>query len=333
MKIIVDDKIPYIREALSGITHDTLYIKGADISAEDVREADALIVRTRTRCDRRLLEGSKVRFVATATIGIDHLDTDYLDRAGIRWMNCPGCNAASVGQYIETALISMKRDFGFDTAKATLGIVGYGHVGHEVKKVAEKMGMNILVNDPFLDDDTLVTLNEICRKADIITFHVPLTYDGTHPTFHLANSRFMNDIGQRGVTIINTSRGGVIDEKALLHAMDDGIVAHAIIDTWEGEPNINPELLRRAYIATPHIAGYSADGKVNADNMVIEALCKFFGMDNPGIITPPQLPAGFHYNGDPLELYNPLYDSQLLKAHPEAFEEQRGNYHLLREKC
>ena len=333
MKIIVDDKIPYIREALSGITRDIIYIKGADITASDVRNADALIVRTRTRCDERLLGGSKVRFVATATIGIDHLDTQWLDSAGIRWVNCPGCNAASVGQYLLTSLLTLQRDHSLHLDRATLGIVGYGHVGRAVKEVGEKLGMNIIVNDPFLNLPELVSLDTIRREADVVTFHVPLTSDGEHPTMHLADRSFLMGLCREGVTVVNTSRGGIVDENALLEAMDKGIVRHAIIDTWENEPDINPKLLDKAYIATPHIAGYSADGKVNADNMVIESLCVFFRKPRPEIIVPPSLPPSFTYHGNPLELYDPIDDSELLKSNPGQFEEQRGNYHFRREKA
>ena len=332
MKIIVDDKIPYIREALSGITRDIIYIKGADITASDVRNADALIVRTRTRCDERLLGGSKVRFVATATIGIDHLDTQWLDSAGIRWVNCPGCNAASVGQYLRTSLLTLQRDHGLHLDRATLGIVGYGHVGRAVKAVGEKLGMNIIVNDPFLNLPELVSLDTIRREADVVTFHVPLTSDGEHPTMHLADRSFLMGLCREGVTVVNTSRGGIVDENALLEAMDKGIVRHAIIDTWENEPDINPKLLDKAYIATPHIAGYSADGKVTADNMVLDELCDFFGIKGHKKVTAPPLPSDFHYTGDPLELYNPLEDSRRLKLHPLDFEEQRGNYPLRREQ-
>ena len=332
MKIIVDDKIPYIREALSGITRDIIYIKGADITASDVRNADALIVRTRTRCDERLLGGSKVRFVATATIGIDHLDTQWLDSAGIRWVNCPGCNAASVGQYLLTSLLTLQRDHGLHLDRATLGIVGYGHVGRAVKAVGEKLGMNIIVNDPFLNLPELVSLDTIRREADVVTFHVPLTSDGEHPTMHLADRSFLMGLCREGVTVVNTSRGGIVDENALLEAMDKGIVRHAIIDTWENEPDINPKLLDKAYITTPHIAGYSADGKVTADNMVLDALCDFFGIKGHKKVTAPPLPSDFHYTGDPLELYDPLEDSRRLKLHPLDFEEQRGNYPLRREQ-
>ena len=332
MKIIVDDKIPYIREALSGITRDIIYIKGADITASDVRNADALIVRTRTRCDERLLGGSKVRFVATATIGIDHLDTQWLDSAGIRWVNCPGCNAASVGQYLLTSLLTLQRDHSLHLDRATLGIVGYGHVGRAVKAVGEKLGMNIIVNDPFLNLPELVSLDTIRREADVVTFHVPLTSDGEHPTMHLADRSFLMGLCQEGVTVVNTSRGGIVDENALLEAMDKGIVRHAIIDTWENEPDINPKLLDKAYIATPHIAGYSADGKVTADNMVLDELCDFFGIKGHKKVTAPPLPSDFHYTGNPLELYDPLEDSRRLKLHPLDFEEQRGNYPLRREQ-
>ena len=332
MKIIVDDKIPYIREALSGITRDIIYIKGADITASDVRNADALIVRTRTRCDERLLGGSKVRFVATATIGIDHLDTQWLDSAGIRWVNCPGCNAASVGQYLLTSLLTLQRDHGLHLDRATLGIVGYGHVGRAVKAVGEKLGMNIIVNDPFLNLPELVSLDTIRREADVVTFHVPLTSDGEHPTMHLADRSFLMGLCREGVTVVNTSRGGIVDENALLEAMDKGIVRHAIIDTWENEPDINPKLLDKAYIATPHIAGYSADGKVTADNMVLDSLCDFFGIKGHKKVTAPPLPSDFHYTGNPLELYDPLEDSRRLKLHPLDFEEQRGNYPLRREQ-
>lgn len=331
MKIIVDDKIPYIREILDRITKDVIYIKGADITHEDVADADALIVRTRTRCDKQLLDHTNVKFVATATIGIDHLDTEYLDNAGIRWVNCPGCNASSVGQYIETTLLTLQRDKHLQLDKSTLGIVGCGHVGKEAKRVGEKLGMRVIVNDPFISDPNFVSLDDIRTNADVITFHVPLTHGGPHPTYHLADRHFLMGLARPGVTLINTSRGGVVDESSLIEAMDRGIISTAVIDTWENEPDINPELLHRAYIATPHIAGYSADGKTNADNMVIEALCQYFHVPNPGLVSPPPLPAGFSCN-TPLDLYDPLYDTRLLKSHPEGFEEQRGNYRLRREK-
>lgn len=333
MKIIVDDKIPYIREALSMITHDVTYLKGADIRRSDVMDADALIVRTRTRCDESLLAGTKVGFVATATIGIDHLDTRWMEKAGIRWVNCPGCNASSVAQYVETSLMSLERDCGLKLKGSTMGIVGYGHVGRKVRLVGERLGMRVIVNDPLLDMPGLVSLDDIRRQADVVTFHVPLTRDGRHPTWHLADRSFLMGLSRRGAVVMNTSRGGIVDEKALADAIGEGVVGQVVIDTWENEPDIDLGLLEKAYIATPHIAGYSADGKANASNMVIDALCRHFGVERPAAIQPPSLPPGFAYSGDPLQLYDPLYDTRRLKASPEGFEDQRGNYRLRRETC
>ena len=338
MRIVIDDKIPYIREAISRLTDDAVYIKGAEIAPEDVRDADALIVRTRTKCDERLLGGSRVRFVATATIGFDHIDADYLRRAGISWMSCPGCNAGSVAQYVEAVLLLLRRDKGMALDRMTLGVVGCGHVGTKVVAVAERLGMRILVCDPPRqergDGAGFVGMRQIEEECDVVTFHVPLTKDGAHPTFHLADRAFFNRLGRRP-TVINTSRGAVVDNDALVEAMASGKVADAVVDTWEHEPRINLELLRRAWIATPHIAGYSADGKVNADNMVISGLCRHFGLDVPFTIVPPSLPDGFTPSANPdelrLQLYNPLDDTARLKAAPEDFESLRGNYPLRRE--
>ncbi|MGN1228830.1 MAG: 4-phosphoerythronate dehydrogenase [Prevotella sp.] len=331
MKIIVDDKIPYIRETLDRLGAEVEYIRGADIKPKDVADADALIVRTRTRCNRDLLEGSKVKFVATATIGIDHLDTEWLDSAGIHWVNCPGCNASSVGQYVETSLMRLSL-----TSGLTVGIVGCGHVGSEVKKVCERMGLNVIINDPFVADPSYVSLNDIILNADVITFHVPLTYKGEHPTHMMADSSFFSLLATRKrplECIFNTSRGGIINEQALLDALDKGVIRHAVIDTWENEPDINRRLMERADIATPHIAGYSADGKVKADNMVISALCSYFGIENPGEVVPPSLPPSFIYKGSALDLYDPLVDTTRLRSDPDSFEEQRGNYPLRRERA
>lgn len=339
MKIVIDDKIPYIREAISRLTGDAVYLKGTAIGPEDVREADALIVRTRTRCDERLLKGSSVRFVATATIGFDHIDADYLRRAGIEWMSCPGCNAGSVAQYVRSVLLLLKRDRGACLGGMTIGIVGCGHVGTKVKAVAEEYGMRVLVCDPPRqergDEGAFATLDDIRREADIITFHVPLTKNGPHPTFHMADAAFFSGLGRRPV-IINTSRGGVVDNGALLDALIYNKVEDAVIDTWEDEPCIDRRLLDRVWIATPHIAGYSADGKANADNMVIDGLCRHFGLRRPPLIVPPALPPTFVPSADEdtlrLQLYNPLDDSARLKAAPERFEELRGDYPLRREK-
>ena len=341
MKIVVDDKIPYIREKLALLADEVVYLRGADIRADDVQDADALIVRTRTHCDRQLLEGSRVQFVATATIGFDHIDTDYMSKAGIAWTNCPGCNAASVAQYVECSLLLLEQLKGFDLQRATIGIVGCGHVGSKVKAVAERLGMRVLVSDPPLAQkeansqqptaNNFVPLDVIEREADVITFHVPLSSEGQYATWHLADEDFFHRL-LRVPYIINTSRGPVVDNAALLQALGEGRVRDAVLDVWEGEPQLNPDLLNKTFIGTPHIAGYSADGKVNADNMVIDALCQHFSLTHPGRIQPPLLPADFKYTGSALELYNPLDDSEKLKNDPTKFEFLRNNYPLRRER-
>lgn len=331
MKIVVDDKIPYIREKLTLLADEVVALRGADITAADVKDADALVVRTRTRCNEQLLKDSRVQFVATATIGFDHIDTAYMERAGIHWTNCPGCNAASVAQYIECSLLLLERKKGLHLRHSTIGIVGCGHVGSKVKAVAERLGMRVLVCDPLLAEPGFVSLDTIERESDIITFHVPLTRDGEYATIHMADDAFFHRI-PRVPYIINTSRGEVVDNDALLIALNEGRVRDAVIDVWEYEPQLNIQLLQRVFIGTPHIAGYSADGKVNADNMVIDALCRNFGLKHPGIIQAPPLPVGFYYTGDPLQLYNPLDDSQKLKMNPENFESLRNNYPLRREQ-
>ena len=340
MKIVIDDKIPYIREAVAEITPDAVYIKGSDISSADVADADALIVRTRTLCDERLLAGSRVQFIATATIGFDHIDTAYLERAGIAWTNCPGCNSGSVAQYMRSVFILLSRDRGLDPVRHTVGVVGYGHVGRKVAAEARVMGFRTLVCDPPLQaaggsDGQFVDMDSIEKECDVITFHVPLTDSGPYATHHLADGAFFRRVRRRPI-IVNTSRGSVVDNAALLRALENGEVRDAVIDTWENEPGISLPLLNKVYIGTPHIAGYSADGKTNADNMALGALCRHFGIQAPRRILPPPLPEGFAegLEGDALRLrlYNPLRDSDILKASPGEFENLRGSYPLRREK-
>ena len=347
MKIVVDDKIPFIREAIAQIADHVIYKPGPQIGPADIHDADALIIRTRTRCDESLLKGSKVSFIATATIGYDHIDTEYLKRAHIAWANCPGCNANSVGQYIHSCLLLLEKEKGTDLKNATIGLVGFGHVGHAVANAIRPLGIHILLNDPPLKEtvrdrngkipyDHLLELEELQARCDIISFHTPLITDGPHPTFHLADASFFNKLKRQPV-IINTSRGAVVDNNALLQAIKQRQVQNVIVDTWENEPHINQELLQCVYIGTPHIAGYSADGKANATRMALHALCQHFHIPENYQINVPHLPPDIipHHRlsskESALELYNPHTDSMKLKAHPEQFEELRGNYPLRRE--
>ena len=337
-KIVIDDKIPYIKETISKLTNRAVYIPGNMIGNDDIRDADALIIRTRTHCDAQLLKGSNVKFVATATIGYDHIDTNYMEQAGIKWINCPGCNASSVAQYIDAVLTLIKTEKHIDIQKQTIGIVGCGHVGRKVVEVARRKGMNILVCDPPRSDAEgekgFVSMEQIAKEADIITFHVPLTKEGRYPTYHLANETLFDSLSKRPI-IINSSRGAVVDNEALLYAINYNKVKDAVIDTWENEPNINKELLKRVWIGTPHIAGYSADGKTNADNMVISALCEFFSLPMQPAICPPEIPNAdlCPKNEDERTLffYNPIPESNKLKLEPEKFEWFRNNYPLRRE--
>ena len=336
MKVIVDDKIPYIREALAQVADEVVYLPGASFTREAVADADALIVRTRTRCNRDLLAGSRVKFIATATIGYDHIDTTYCKEAGIQWTNCPGCNAGSVEQYVHSVLLLLKREKGLSLKDATLGIVGVGHVGSRVARMAKELGMRVLLNDPPRADrgeEGFVGLDVLAKECDVLTFHTPLYKEGIYRTYHLVNNELLFSL-KRKPYLINSSRGEVVDTASLLAALSAGKVKDAIIDTWENEPEINKDLLKATYLATPHIAGYSADGKANASRMSLEALCKFFHIDASFEIVPPALPCMDIPDDEDeafLQRYNPTRDSEWLKNAPEKFEWFRGHYPLRRE--
>ena len=336
MKVIVDDKIPYIREALAQVADEVVYLPGASFTREAVADADALIVRTRTRCNRDLLAGSRVKFISTATIGYDHIDTTYCKEAGIQWTNCPGCNAGSVEQYVHSVLLLLKREKGLSLKDATLGIVGVGHVGSRVARMAKELGMRVLLNDPPRADrgeEGFVGLDVLAKECDVLTFHTPLYKEGIYRTYHLVNNELLFSLNRKPY-LINSSRGEVVDTASLLAALSAGKVKDAIIDTWENEPEINKDLLKAAYLATPHIAGYSADGKANASRMSLEALCKFYHIDASFEIVPPALPCMDIPDDEDeafLQRYNPTRDSEWLKNAPEKFEWFRGHYPLRRE--
>lgn len=339
MRVVADDKIPYLKGVLEAYGVEVDYLPGAAISPSDVLRADALLVRTRTRCDRRLLEGSSVRFIATATIGFDHLDTDYLQQAGIYWTNCPGCNAASVAQYIHSTLLVLQQEGYLELKQTTVGVVGVGHVGTRVARAAEQLGCRVLLNDPprqAAGHIGFVSLEQLADECDVLTFHTPLVREGKWPTLHLADAKLLQSLRKKPV-LINSGRGEVVDNAALLQALHAGSVRQAVIDTWENEPLISRPLLDAVCIGTPHIAGYSADGKANATRMSLEALCRFFGIPQTFTITPPNLPDTLRLSADrnerALQLYDPRTDSRALKAHPENFELLRGNYPLRREEA
>jgi len=297
MKIICATNMPMVLEAFSTLGEAEI-LEGRDISASDVRDAEILALRSTTKVGRDLLAGSKVRFVGTATIGTDHLDIDYFNQAGIHWCFAPGCNANSVSEYVTAALLTLGERHGIILEGKTLGVIGVGNVGSRVVKKALALGMRVLMNDPPRErsqksgvgiqnsnprnpgsetQDAFVSLDQVLAEADIITVHVPLTKDGIDKTYHLADANFFSKARKR-LIFINAARGPVVDSPALLSALDSGQVSHVVLDTWEGEPVYGTEMLARADIGTPHIAGHSFEGKVMGTVMVYREACRFLGV-------------------------------------------------------
>ncbi|MDP3582352.1 MAG: 4-phosphoerythronate dehydrogenase, partial [Ignavibacteria bacterium] len=298
IKIVADDKIPFLKGVLEPFA-DVIYLPPKEISRETVKDADALLVRTRTKCNADLLENLSVKFIATATIGFDHIDGAYCDANKIRWMSAPGCNSSSVQQYIASALVTIAANKKFKLSDKTIGIVGVGNVGSKVEKLASALGMKVLLNDPPRarkeGGEKFVSLDELVEKSDIITFHVPLNKAGVDKTFHLADEKFFEKFNKSKI-MINSSRGEVVETNALKLAVKDGSVSDLVLDVWENEPNIDSELLELTDIATPHIAGYSADGKANGTAICVNALSEYFNL-------------GLEKNWYPKEIPNPVNSS------------------------
>jgi len=346
IKVVADDKIPFLRGVLEPVA-EVVYLPGGKIRREDLKSADALLTRTRTFCNRELLEGTAVKFIATATIGYDHIDTAYCDAAGIRWCNAPGCNAGSVQQYIVSALVNLAAKHNFALADKTLGIVGVGNVGTKVLQAAHALGMKTVLCDPPRQERGCAThfvpLLDLLADADIVTLHVPLNLTGPHKTLQMADDRFFADC-RNGVFFLNAARGEVCSGEALKKAIKSGQVSGAVLDVWENEPDIDRELLGLVDYGTPHIAGYSADGKANGTAMVVRALSRFFdlGLDAwtvPQVPLPPETgiklvpgqneTAAIHHAVN--QSYDIAEDCARLRATPEQFEQLRGDYPLRRE--
>ncbi len=312
MKIVADIGIPFLKEAVrTGWPEVELRQFSPDeIDRLAVRDADVLVVRTRTRVDADLLEGSRVRLVCTATIGYDHIDTEWCEAHGIAWTACPGCNAQAVCDYIEEVLEETFRHSPI-AIRPTIGIVGVGHVGSLVARMAERRGLHVLLNDP--PRGIGVSLDEIAQNCDIITFHVPLS-DDTH---YLCNADFLRRC-KPGALIINAARGGVVDEEALLRS------GHPyVLDTWEGEPHISAEVLACARLASMHIAGYSLQGKRNATQMCLTAIAERFSL--PEIAIPAAAMTDAQGDTSPGWLRR---ITERLKAAPDQFEPLRRTYPL-----
>lgn len=338
MKAVIDEKIPYLRDALLAMGVEVVALPGSAICRADLEDAQALFVRTRTRCDASLLDGSAVRFIGTATIGYDHIDAGYCNANGIYWTNAAGCNAGAVLQYVQSVIYSWARDNGCDIEGLTLGVVGIGEIGSRVAAWATSVGMRVLANDPPKADaghTGLLPLEEVAKECDIITFHPALNLDGRYRSYHLAGSHFFDNLNECRL-LVNASRGAVVDNGALLAALDAGKVGCAAIDVWENEPDISLPLLERAYIATPHIAGYSAEGKINATNIVLREFMRHIGYEGEAPLLQLAPPPHPHVKAAAesealLSIYSPLDDTAALKSAPGDFESLRNNYKLRRE--
>lgn len=348
MKVVCDSDIPFLKGALEPYC-EVIYSRGSDIGKEMVKDADALIIRTRTKCDARLLEGSKVRFIATATIGYDHIDTGWCESNGIKWTNAPGCNSWSVQQYIGSLLVTMSRQMGFSFKEKTLGVVGVGNVGSKVARLAALLGFRVLLCDPPRarkeGQGPFVSIDEIIGRSDIITLHVPLIRDVEDATFHMFDSSRLALMNQNQI-LINSSRGEVVDGAALKNALAQKKILAASLDVWEKEPQIDPELLSLLFTGTPHIAGYSVDGKATGTTMSVQALGKFFDLpckDWEVTEVPPSLqPTEFSIDvtgKTPQEVladailhtYDIKNDDAALRADVASFEKQRSHYPVRRE--
>lgn len=347
MKVVVDNKIPFLKGVLEPFA-EVVYLPGSEISRDHVADADALITRTRTKCNEKLLAGTKVKFIATATIGFDHIDTSWCEQNGIFWTNAPGCNSGSVYQYIASVLVALSRKHNFKFADRTLGVIGVGNVGRKIVKLGEWLGMRVLLNDPPRQRKEgpcgYLSLEGIIRECDIITCHVPLNMSGDDKTFHLVDEQMLRRLNSEAI-LINSSRGEVVDNQALLKVLSDMYIAGAVLDVWENEPNIDEKLVGKLDIVTPHIAGYSADGKANGTSMSVQALAKHFNLPlSRWFAEDVPMPENYKLYVDCKKrtvqdvlcegiayTYDVMDDDKRLRASLPTFEKQRGNYPLRRE--
>lgn len=354
MKIVIDRDIPYIRGVLEPYA-TVEYLEGICIGAGDVADADALIVRTRTMCDSKLLAGSRVRMIATATIGYDHIDLGYCKQAGIEVATAAGCNARGVLQWMGAALAYASELQKWTPGEKRIGVVGVGNVGSLVASYAKLWGFDVLCCDPprqramcaettagseipaettrtplFIPDE-FVPFERIVSDCDIITFHTPLTKTGEHATHHIAGDAFFNAI-RPGTLVINCARGGITATKPMLEAVSSGKCA-CCIDTWEYEPDIDRGLLTASLTATPHIAGYSAQGKANATSMAVNAVARKFGLPLAGWYpydeVPKTVPRRLSWD-EMTQTIKTYFDiaseSRALRENPAGFEYMRNNY-------
>lgn len=348
MKIVIDSDIPYIRGMLEPYAQ-TVYIPGDRISANDAADADALVIRTRTKCNEELLHESSVKLIATATIGYDHIDLEYCRKAGIEVATAAGCNARGVLQWMGATLSYASKVQGWKPCQKRIGVVGVGNVGSLVARYAKLWGFDVLCCDPprqramsaerpctcsesLYTPEEFVPFGRIISDCDIITFHTPLTRGGEDATYHLADKHFFEQIKPENL-IINCARGGITETESMLAAAESGKCT-CCIDTWENEPDINLRMLDTAFISTPHIAGYSAQGKANATSMAVNAIARKFGLPLAGWYPAEEVPrvtprpiSWSEMTGSIKKYCNIRKETTDLKNAPENFENIRNNYH------
>lgn len=348
MLLVADIDIPYLNGVFEPFFNQVIYKKGTDINARDIRNADALVIRTRTNCNKTLLQdASKLKLIVTATVGTDHIDLKYCQENGIKVASAAGCNAGGVLQWVQASILDYLSRLEINPCKCVLGVVGAGNIGKRVIETGNALGMNVLVNDPprqVVEGNVGFTdLNTLASESNIITFHVPLSNEGEYPTFNLANEIFLKKVKAKSL-IINSSRGGVVNESALQKAIVQNSI-NAAIDVWYNEPSISLELLKLVNIATPHIAGYSLEGKVNATVMTVNAVSRFFnlGLDSWQLTPNPseyknEISVDNYLNIKTInlnDLLNNVYpiksDDEMLRSSPKHFDAHRNSYKLRRE--
>lgn len=354
MKILADHNIPYVSEAF-GTIGDVEIFSTREIPREKLKDCDVLLIRSVSRVDASVLEGTPVKMVCTATTGTDHVDLNGLESRGIAFASAPGSNANSVAEYVAAVLLELARHFFFSLKGKVLGIVGVGRIGSRVRKLAEGVGMEVLLNDPPLAEitgDALYRPLDELMDADILTLHVPLTRGGKYPTYHLFGEARLRRLRPDAV-LLNTSRGPVVDNRALLRLLAERRQMVAALDVWEGEPAIDLELLRRTWLGTPHIAGHSLDGKVNGTWMIYQAVCERFSLSprwrpedslpEPEVrrlrVVPEERPAEERLADVVRKIYDIWRDDGMLRrletqppaARPAFFDRLRSQYPVRRE--
>ena len=307
-RITVDENIANAEEVFSSLGEVKL-LPGRNITSEILKDSDALIVRSITKVDEKLLKGTKIKFVGTATIGSDHIDIEYLRKHNIAFSDAKGCNAEAVKEYVFTAITEVLNQKKLSYKNLSLGIIGVGNIGSKIADCAKVLGMKTIYNDPPLKRKTgneiFKELDEVL-KTDIISLHVPLNKEGIDKTVHLLDYEMLDKL-KDGTILINSSRGSVIDNEALEKTINKKNLT-IVLDVWENEPEINPSLLKKVFIGTPHVAGYSYEGKINGTMMIYTSLCRFLNKEE-------------NYKLDKLKVENPLIGINKVSRRGKYFTE------------